>query len=196
MNNQYEKFSRYLSLILRHKAIDMNIEMDSQGYVLVSDILKLGCKINDKLATINDIKNVVENNDKKRFSLLEKNNELYIRANQGHSNLLANVLNDDEMLEEIKIPLSNCIHGTYKKFLDSIQKNGLNKMTRKHIHFTTNIDKNTVISGMRSSCQVAIFIDMQKAMNDNIKFYKSSNNVILCEGPLDPKYFKTIKILV
>ena len=48
---------------------------------------------------------------------------------------------------------------------------------------------------MRNSCDIYIEIDMVGAMKDGIKFYISSNNVILTEGAdgiLSPKYFKKI----
>lgn len=39
-----------------------------------------------------------------------------------------------------------------------------------------------VISGMRSSCNTYIEIDMEKAMSEGVKFYLSENNVILSNG--------------
>jgi 2'-phosphotransferase len=48
---------------------------------------------------------------------------------------------------------------------------------------------------MRSTCDIYIEIDMEAAMKDGIKFYISSNNVILTEGvdgALSPKYFKKV----
>jgi len=55
----------------------------------------------------------------------------------------------------------------------------------------------TVISGMRSSCQLAIYIDIKRAIKDGFKFYRSANGVILTPGDPDgfrsPKYF--IKVI-
>lgn len=67
-------------------------------------------------------------------------------------------------------------------------------MSRNHIHFATGTPKNTdVISGMRKNCEVYIFIDLEKALLDDIKFYKSENGVILSpgddHGKIDKKYF-------
>ncbi len=46
---------------------------------------------------------------------------------------------------------------------------------------------------LRQDCQVAIYINLKKALEDGIKFYRSLNNVILCPGNesgfLMPKYF-------
>ena len=46
---------------------------------------------------------IVSNDNKRRFSLNTKSEELYIRANQGHSN---GNLNDNMMLELINISLN------------------------------------------------------------------------------------------
>jgi len=56
-------------------------------------------------------------------------------------------------------------------------------MTRNHIHFAPGMPKEEgVVSGMRASCDIIIQIDMALAMEDGIKFYISTNNVILTEG--------------
>jgi 2'-phosphotransferase len=48
---------------------------------------------------------------------------------------------------------------------------------------------------MRGSCDFIIEIDMAAAIKDGIKFFISTNNVILTEGidgTLPPKYFKKV----
>ena len=68
-------------------------------------------------------------------------------------------------------------------------------MARNHIHLAAGFHLE-VISGMRKNCTLFIEIDIEKAMMDDIKFYKSSNNVILTSGVcgiLDKKYFKSVK---
>jgi len=70
-------------------------------------------------------------------------------------------------------------------------------MNRTHIHIATSKD---AMSGHRKSCNVFIYIDIKKAMNDGIKFYLSSNGVILTKGKddiglLSSNYFSKIEIL-
>jgi RNA:NAD 2'-phosphotransferase (TPT1/KptA family) len=90
------------------------------------------------------------------------------------------------------------IHGTYYKVLDTIKKEGLCKMSRQHIHFAVGLPgEDGVISGMRSSCQVVIYLDIKAAMKDGIFFQQSKNNVILSPGIGDrgiipSKYFSKI----
>lgn len=69
-------------------------------------------------------------------------------------------------------------------------------MNRTHIHFTNSLPKESVQSGIRSSCEIYIYIDVPKAMNDGMKFFLSDNNVILTKGidnVLPPQYF--LKVL-
>lgn len=92
-------------------------------------------------------------------------------------------------MKQIIIPIDNVFHGTYSKYLDNIMSSGINKMSRKHIHISNGIN---AISGKRKDCNVLIYINMGKAMNDGMLFYESENEVILTEGfngIIDPKYF-------
>ena len=57
---------------------------------------------------------------------------------------------------------------------------------RKHIHFTPfQPGDQEVISGFRYNAEVAIWVDMKKAMAAGIPFYISPNKVILSPGKDD-----------
>lgn len=132
--------------------------------------------------TVDDILMVVEGNDKKRFEISEVNGIQTIRAAQGHT---IKTIEDSELLTEVADPseIPVCIHGTYKSVLPLILEHGLNRMKRNHIHMAGGIPGDDgVISGMRSSCQVVLYIDVPGAMAAGVKFYKSSNDVILTQG--------------
>ena len=131
MNNRkaedYKKISKSLSFHLRHGLRKLSSPTD--GYIKVYEIIRV------TKATLEEIEYVVNSNEKQRFTLTTKDGLLYIRANQGHTK---NIIDPNEMLEEIKIPLDYYVHGTYQKNLNSILENGLNKMSRDHIHFASN----------------------------------------------------------
>ena len=46
---------------------------------------------------------------------------------------------------------------------------------------------------IRQNCEVAVYVNVKQAMRDGLKFYRSSNNVILCggdqQGFIRPGYF-------
>ena len=177
--------SKRLAKLLRHDP--RNLTMQPDGYIKVNDILNLQDFQKWKQK---DILRIVNSNDKQRFSIQNAGEQMLIRANQGHS---VATVDQEQLLERINNPseIPCCIHGTYidawEKF---IHKDGLNKMQRQHIHCAVGTpEEKGVISGMRSSCELVIYIDVAKAMQNGLVFYKSSNNVILTEGPIQPDCF-------
>lgn len=183
------KLSHLLSYTLRH---DPPETMNSDGYVPIKDLLELSNFKNGPNGgyTIDDVQICVNTNSKKRFTIDASGT--CIRANQGHTIPVPDL--ELHQLIDIDTPV---IHGTYIENWKSIEKNGLSCMKRNHIHFTTRLPNNgKVISGMRSDCNVFIFIDMNKAIQDGFEFFKSTNDVILCSGNkngiIPPKYFKQV----
>ncbi|CAO3642434.1 unnamed protein product [Cunninghamella blakesleeana] len=69
-------------------------------------------------------------------------------------------------------------------------------MNRNNIHLATGLPNDvSVQSGVCSSSQVYIYIDMENVLNDEITFYRSKNGVILTEGKngiLSLKYFISV----
>mmetsp|Transcript_103811 Transcript_103811/g.155434 ORF Transcript_103811/g.155434 Transcript_103811/m.155434 type:complete len:261 (+) Transcript_103811:169-951(+) len=209
--NKNKKLSHALSWALRHQALNLGLTITPDGYVPVQEILD---STHPKLkgAKLEAIQECVETSDKQRFKLEhrpryfylggdEKSKEtiLCIRANQGHSigiidpNLLLTKLSPEELK---KIPC--IVHGTYAEPWESIAEQGLNKMNRTHIHFASGLPaEDGVISGMRQSCTICIFVDAERCAADGIEFFLSDNGVILTaglrnEGSLPPSYFSHV----
>mmetsp|Transcript_15219 Transcript_15219/g.17935 ORF Transcript_15219/g.17935 Transcript_15219/m.17935 type:complete len:130 (-) Transcript_15219:934-1323(-) len=100
---------------------------------------------------------------------------------------MTGVVNPDLLLKRISDAADEriqvCIHGTYFAAWKTIQQQGLSRMKRNHIHFASGLpEDDQVISGMRKSCQIYIFIDLPKAFSLGIKFFRSDNGVILSPG--------------
>uniref|UniRef100_A0A3B4ZQG0 tRNA phosphotransferase 1 n=1 Tax=Stegastes partitus TaxID=144197 RepID=A0A3B4ZQG0_9TELE len=65
------------------------------------------------------------------------------------------------------------VHGSYLRNWSAIQQQGLSRMKRTHIHLASGLPgEDGVISGMRKDCDLAVFIDVPRAL-----------------GKLLPKYF-------
>ncbi|CAH1261563.1 TRPT1 [Branchiostoma lanceolatum] len=185
------KLSKSLSYLLRHGAAKMGFQLDSGGFLYVDEILR---HQQFKRYTKEDVRQVVADNDKKRFALQEEEEtgRLQIRANQGHT-LEVEELELTPISDPAEAP--TVVHGTYLNCWDKIRTQGLSRMKRNHIHFAPGEPgEDGVISGMRKTCQVLVFIDIAAAMRDGLQFYRSANNVILCpgdrEGLILPKYFQ------
>ncbi|ERL95563.1 hypothetical protein D910_12824, partial [Dendroctonus ponderosae] len=162
--------SKSLSRILRHRAREEHLCISQEGYVAVDELLKNRYFHN---CTVEDIKRVVDSSDKQRFSLRVFNGALEICANQGHS-----IQGLDKLsLVPIREPGQfEVIHGTYFGKWAKIKREGLSRMSRNHIHFAKGLpcDK-SVISGIRSNCQVFIYVNLKAALEAGIPFFLSSN---------------------
>ena len=174
--------SKFLSLILRHKAKDFGLDIDSAGFIKLDDIINLprSKKLNINLSLIQEI---VSNDEKGRFELINRP-PYYIRAVQGHS--IIEVSNEDTMYKLNKnniFDFPTVVHGTQENAWKLIEKSGLNKMNRNAIHFSIGYnDENHVKSGMRLNCEIFIEINPQMAFFNGYEFFLSKNKVILCPG--------------
>eukprot|EP01084_Bolivina_argentea_P316767 549154_1 len=192
-----EKLSRWMSRILRHEAVRLNLSVSSSGFVPVHELIALRPN-----TTESEIKKCVEYNDKQRFALKRgEDGTLLVRANQGHSHGVAKVISDGELLLPISSPdeLPEVIaHGTYFSALPAIEKDGLSRMSRAHVHLAENVpEAGGVISGMRKSCQAIVWVNARAAIFAGLIFYRSSNGVILTPGDSDgyirPKFIARIE---
>lgn len=133
-----------------------------------------------------------------------------IRANQGHSIKVE----DEGLLEPITgdaVPES-AVHGTtHAAWTMIVESGGLKKMKRNHVHLASGLPAGfksvmdldsqevqaPVISGMRSNSTILISVDVKKAIDSGIKFWKSDNGVILTEGNdkglLPLEYFERVE---
>ncbi|AED93189.1 unnamed protein product [Arabidopsis thaliana] len=198
--DRIDALGRILTRILRHMATELRLNMRGDGFVKVEDLLNLNLKtcanIQLNSHTIDEIREAVTRDNKKRFSLIDEDGELLIRANQGHS---ITTVESEKLLKPILSPEEApvCVHGTYRKNLESILASGLKRMNRMHVHFSCGLPTDgEVISGVRRNVNVIIFLHIKKALEDGIAFYISDNKVILTQGivgvlPVD--YFQKIE---
>ena len=135
----------------------------------------------------------------------DKPKDWLIRANQGHSLKVES----DGLLQPIttsNMP-GTAVHGTtHAAWIQIVASGGLKPMKRNHVHFASGLpagfasiadDKSSaagegtekvaapVISGMRNSSTVLVWLDVRKAMDAGLKFWRSENGVILTEGGED-----------
>ncbi|XP_041845934.1 tRNA 2'-phosphotransferase 1 [Melanotaenia boesemani] len=191
-NDRDVRLSKSLSYVLRHGASRMGLKMGTDGFLFVEDLL---AHAQFRSYTLEDIERVVTTNEKQRFKLRSHPEEglLQIRANQGHS-----IQVSDLELKQVLVGSPDCpaeaVHGSYLRNWSSIQQGGLSRMQRTHIHLASGLPgEDGVISGMRKNCDLAVFVDVAKALADGIEFFWSENGVLLtagdAEGKLLPKYF-------
>lgn len=167
-----KKLSKFMSLLLRHRPQVAGLTLDENGWVGVDDLLT---GINDQNnwngVTREDLEEVVETNNKKRFEF--DTDGTHIRARQGHS------VTVDLELRKVKPPVL-LFHGTVAKYANSICRQGLRKMKRHHVHLSQDQATATDVGGRRGKPLVLTIraVEMHDAGHD---FFLSSNGVWLTE---------------
>jgi RNA:NAD 2'-phosphotransferase (TPT1/KptA family)/inhibitor of KinA sporulation pathway (predicted exonuclease) len=177
------RLSKSVSFLLRHGGAKAGLHMRADGYVRLDELVA-NKQLSRWKPTSVDILALVSKDSKQRFGLWQDmdTGEQWIRANQGHT--LAAVA-DDALLEPITDPATVpvCVHGTYMACLPAIERDGLSRMARNHIHFSVGLpEAGGVISGMRASAEVVIWLDVAKTLAAGIKLFRSANNVVLSPG--------------
>ncbi|KAH3666515.1 hypothetical protein OGAPHI_003511 [Ogataea philodendri] len=200
-NKRHVLISKSLSKLLRHQAVKENLDIDEQGFVPLDQLLNHRY-LKSLNASPQDIFWVVNNNEKKRFRIAFKSDdqfsdsqtydplkEYFVCALQGHSLSMVNDSYNMVKLTSGSLP-ETIVHGTYLKNLEAIRTSGgLSKMKRNHIHFAKGLpawlndaSAEPIISGMRKSCNLLIFLDVEKLRKSPLVFYESGNGVILTPG--------------
>lgn len=189
------KISKMFSYVLRHAAHKLDVRIRKDGFVRLKEIMSLK---NFKPYALDELLAVVYFDEKERYTLVKEfDGELLIRANQGHT---MKVVESDLLLEQIVDPKSvtDCVHGTYLVHWPFIKKQGLSKVARNHIHLAAGLPEDGKIRGMRSTAELFVYVDVPKALEDGMVFYRSKNEVILTQGFggwLPVKYFiKAVRI--
>jgi RNA:NAD 2'-phosphotransferase (TPT1/KptA family) len=200
------QISKTLSWILRHSAKELGLEMSSDGFVALTQVLKTeGMKLLG--VKLLDIQFVVRDCEKQRFALRRVDNKWEIRANQGHSKAMGDVVRADELLTPMewknvsdKSKWSKVCHGTDVNRIPSILATGLQAMKRMHIHFATTdelygSEVAKGVSGLRQMSNALVYVDVKKCLRDGIPFFVSQNGVVLSPGKngvITKEYFTKI----
>ncbi|MEM9543207.1 MAG: RNA 2'-phosphotransferase [Cyanobacteria bacterium P01_E01_bin.42] len=174
--SRLRKISKYLSYHLRHRPDELGLELEVGGWVEVAQLLA-ACRRNNFPIQLSELQEVVRRNDKKRFSFNEDGRK--IRANQGHS------VKIDLQLES-QPPPEVLYHGTGHKAVPSILKVGLVKMSRHHVHLSS--DRATAKKvGQRHGKPVIFQVDTEAMQKAGYLFYRSENGVWLVDR-VPPEY--------
>ncbi len=170
-DKQIKNISKFLSLVLRHKPETIGIELDDQGWVSTEELLdKLSNK--NKQISMDELIEVVDKNNKKRFSFNE--DKSMIRASQGHS------LKLDLGYSPVEPP-EFLYHGTATRFLDGIKKTGLEKRNRHQVHLSLELGTAKSV-GQRHGKAIILTVRSKEMHEAGFKFYVSANDVWLTDA--------------
>jgi len=171
MIKDYRKLSKEISYALRHAPWEYELELDENGWVLISQLLiALHQNKEWENVEISDVIKMIEKSDKKRHEI---NNDK-IRAMYGHSIPM-------KIIKEIAIPPKILYHGTSYDFLESIKTNGLLPMSRQYVHLSEDIETANLVGKRKDSEPILLSVDTEKAIENGDNFYLGNEKVWLAD---------------
>lgn len=175
------RIGKYISFILRHHPEAAGIELDKNGW---ADTQELICAVRKKYQGFDmaQLEYIVENNDKKRYSFNEDKSK--IRARQGHS------VDVDVELKKVKPP-EFLYHGTARRFLFSIMKNGIVPGSRLYVHLSPDEETAGKV-GSRHGEPAILKINAGEMEAAGYSFYLSENGVWLTKL-VPTEYFSILR---
>lgn len=174
-----EGLSKEISYALRHAPWEYELEMDEEGWVPVEQLLD-ALHRSEKWKHIceADLSEMIEESEKKRHEMKDGR----IRAFYGHTIPI-------KIVKEEKTPPDILYHGTARRFLESIHKNGLLPQNRQYVHLSQDIETAESVGKRRDQKPCILMIDAKRAWDEGIKFYLGNEKVWLADAIPD-KYMK------
>ena len=163
----YEKISKYMSMILRHRPEVIGIHLDEHGWADVDELIEGIAK--KKKFNREILEEIVRTDSKQRYSFNEDKTK--IRANQGYS------ISVDLELEPLEPP-EILWHGTAEKYVASIEKAGLRPGNRMYVHLSPDVQTAEKV-GSRHGKPVVYQVKSREMYRKGFRFYRSVNGVWL-----------------
>ena len=160
--------SRQLARVLRHKPELWGLRLDREGWCQVSDLLA-GAACHGQHLTADELLEIVETNDKARFTLSPDGPS--IRAAQGHSV-------EVDLRLCTKVPPPVLYHGTIRKHMPAILREGLRPMSRHAVHLSATKEAASAV-GARRGAPVILVVDSYAMHRDGYQFQQAENSVWL-----------------
>lgn len=165
------KLSKEISYALRHAPWEYELEMDENGWVSVEQLIEaLHRKSEWKSITQDDIQQTIDLSEKKRHEIVGNK----IRAFYGHS-IPMKISKVESKPPEI------LYHGTARRFVKSIMKNGLSPQSRQYVHLSQDIDTALDVGRRHDDKPCILVVDSLRAWNDGIVFYYGNEKVWLAD---------------
>lgn len=161
--------SKEISYALRHAPWEYELEMDEEGWVPIEQLLDALHRKNDwKSITQEDIQQMIDISEKKRHEIVGSR----IRAFYGHSIPMK--------ISKIQSkPPEILYHGTARRFMESIMKNGLSPQSRQYVHLSQDVETAQNVGKRHDDKPCILCIDSLRAWNDGISFYYGNEKVWL-----------------
>ncbi len=156
------RLSKFMSLVLRHRAQAFGLTPDAEGFVPLERLVAIVEKNSHRRAGRAEIVAVVEHGQPQRFELRGD----LIRATYGHS------LKSEALIRyPTVVPLPTLFHGTHPQAVPHICTNGLRAMQRQYVHLSTTLERAREVARRHTKTPVILIIRAQAARAAGIVFH-------------------------
>jgi putative RNA 2'-phosphotransferase len=182
-DKQRVELSKLLALLLRHRAAEHGLALDPEGFVPLDDVLAAVVRRRGwDWVRADHVAEVIKWQEKRRYEIVDGD----IRAIYGHS--VATAISYPAVA-----PPEMLLHGTARRFVETILREGLRPMSRQYVHLT---DDPTLarLTGRRRDPDPAILrIEAARAQAAGVVFYRADNGVFLARG-VPPEYISAPQV--
>lgn len=172
------KVSKFISGVLRHFPEEYDLRLDNRGWIKTVDLIEV-CKEKYNWIDSEMILAVVATDPKGRFEV----DGHKIRASYGHS------VNHVDLEDNNQAVPDKLYHGTEPSNVDSIMKEGLKPMNRKHVHMTDDIEEARHVAERHCASPVILEIDAEGMLSEGESVTKRSQ-VIYTSDTVPPNYIE------
>ncbi|NDJ78024.1 MAG: RNA 2'-phosphotransferase [Chloroflexi bacterium] len=170
----YKRLSKTLAYALRHAPEEFGLELDTEGWVDVEDVLnalRARRKRWDRLAE-HHLATMIARSDKKRYELRDGR----IRAFYGHSV-------PEKMQKTPNEPPEVLYHGTSPRTAAIILEQGLKPMSRQYVHLSTDRSTADLVARRHSDeSPVILGVLALDAHRAGVSFYHGHEDIWLADG--------------
>ncbi|MGQ9628984.1 MAG: RNA 2'-phosphotransferase [bacterium] len=166
------QLSKFIALILRHKAEEFGLKPDREGYVAVEELAEAISRQNRwHFVTPLHILRTAAVSVPRRFQV--KGGK--IRAFYGHSQSFA-------IEYEEAAPPPTLYHGTPRRFVENIKQRGLLPMSRQYVHLSTEVAQAYRVGLRRDKFPAILEVKAEEAHRAGVKFYDAGEGIFLARG--------------
>ena len=163
--------SKFMSLVLRHDPDAAGVELDVNGATPTTGLLDaLQRQPGFHWVTMADVETVVREGSKPRFEILDDR----IRARWGHSTA-----------ERIEYPPANppehLYHGTSRKVVPVILRDGLKSMTRQYVHLSADVATARLVGSRQDRSPSILKIRSREASRSGVVFHGPDPKIWLAD---------------
>ncbi len=167
----YVKLSKEVSYALRHAPWEYELELDSEGWVEIAQLLAaLHESPHWREVNAQDLGVMIGQSDKRRHEISGER----IRALYGHSI-------PQRISKTPAKPPEVLYHGTARRFIPSIKENGLLPRSRQYVHLSADTETALQVGKRRDDEPVLLRVKALEAWGNGVSFYIGHEKVWLAD---------------